>query len=96
MKKIVFTIILMFAVGSAFASSPKRTLTIFDINGKSVEIPIKTETAPDSVPIVQRESMSSIYFDLSRMTKPEPDADDITIDTREIFLEIVAGGMCTK
>ncbi len=83
---------------SGYSETP--TLSIFGINGVTVEIPIKLEEASDSIPpeissaladarAIERRSLYTRQFDLSVMSRPEKDANDVSIDTRTIFLEIM-------
>lgn len=83
---------------SGYSETP--TLSIFDINGVTVEIPIKLEEASDSIPpeissaladvrACERRSLYTRQFDLSLLSRPEKDADDVCIDTRAIFQTIM-------
>ena len=98
-KTLIIATMLLFSIASQ-AGNPQRSLTIFGINGRNVEIPVKVEDAQDSVPIEiagvyremeakRKDSLINHQFDLSKMSRPEPDADDITIDTRRIFWETI-------
>jgi hypothetical protein len=100
-KPVILATILVFAaILATQAATPQKTMTIFGINGRSVEMPIKVEEAVDDMPVelamaleAEREqridSLLNQRFDLSQITKPEPDADDITINTRAIFIETI-------
>ncbi len=96
-NQILAAIFLVFFFTSGYSETP--TLSIFDINGVTVEIPIKRELASDSIPpeissaleevrANERRSLYNRQFDLSTMSRPEKDANDVSIDTRKIFLEI--------
>jgi hypothetical protein len=98
-RMLIIATMLLFSIASQ-AGSPQRSLTIFGINGRNVEIPVKVEEAHDSVPAAiaeifremeanRRDSLINHQFDLSNMSRPEPDADDVTIDTRGIFRESI-------
>lgn len=88
---------LMFASASVFGGKPQRTMLFHTLNG-FVEIPIKVEEAPDSLPVAVKvaiaqhaEEMHSLVheqFDLSLISKPEPDANDVAINTCKIFEEM--------
>lgn len=96
--QILAAIFLILFISSGIASTP--TLTFFGANGVMVEIPIKIEEASDSIPYEimqahaneQRAERNQLYekqFDLRGLSKPEADADDVTIDTRSIYLDIL-------
>ena len=98
--KTLATLLLMLAAFAGHADTPQNTISIYGILGKTVEIPVKAEVAPDTIPAIfvadlekeQCETYSRLLsqqFDLSQITKPEPDADDITINTRAIFVEAI-------
>ncbi len=94
------TLILMMLAMTAHAGAPQKSTVLFDIRGMKVEMPVKVEEAPDTIPaslaMAIEEEQSKEYaslrtkqFDLSQMSKPEADADDVTINTRAIFVEII-------
>lgn len=94
------TLILMLAAFAAQAGTPQKTISVFTLNPKAVEVPVKTEVAPDTIPAgfvlameqeryAEYETLLNQQFDLSKITKPEADADDITINTRAIFVETI-------
>jgi hypothetical protein len=96
----LITLVLMLAAFAGYAGTPQKTISIFGINGRTVEIPVKVEEAPDTIPYsfdasleqerkMEYETLLTQQFDLSKITKPEPDADDITINTRAIFVETI-------
>lgn len=88
---------LMFASASVFGGKPQRTMSFYTLNG-IVEIPVKVEEAPDSLPAIVKEAIAQhaeemhslvyLQFDLSGISKPEPDADDVAINTCKIFEEM--------
>ncbi len=90
--------ILIFASANVFGGKPQCTMPFYTAKG-IVEIPVKVEEAPDSLPECVK---SCIYkrhqewcclvekqFDLSMISKTEPDAEDVAINTRQIFEEII-------
>jgi|GEM_PF-871362 len=92
------TFALMFASASVFAGKPQNFMPFYGKNG-IVNLPVKVEEAPDSLPVFvkvatlrnqieARSNAATMQFDLSQITKPEPDADDVIIDTRHIFDEL--------
>ena len=98
MKTKVLTLVLVALMGlaslPALAGKPPCTMAFRTAKGV-VFIPVKVEEACDSLPccvknlIFQRQHhincLVTMQFDLSQITKPEPDADDVTIDTRALF-----------
>lgn len=98
--KTLATLLLMLAAFVGHAGTPQKTVSIYGIRGTTVQIPVKAEVAPDTIPAIfvadlEKEKSDSYdrllsqQFDLSQITKPEPDADDITINTRAIFVETI-------
>lgn len=96
--QILAAIFLIFYAVSGIASTP--TLTFFGANGLMVEIPIKIEEASDSIPAeimqlhvdeqkAERNQLYEKQFDIRGLSRPEADADDVTIDTRSIYLDIL-------
>lgn len=89
---------MMFASVNVFGGKPLRTMSFYSLRG-IVEIPVKVEEAPDSLPAVvkvaiirnqieSRCNAVNMQFDLSQITKPEPDADDVAINTKQVFEEL--------
>ncbi|MDX9942765.1 MAG: hypothetical protein RBS53_11150 [Bacteroidales bacterium] len=99
--KVLATVLIsmmVFASVNVFGGKPQRRMTFY-IAGGMVKIPVKVEEAPDSLPeavVVKMLKMEAdarcqaltLQFDLSLISKPEKDADDVTIDTRKIFDEL--------
>jgi hypothetical protein len=97
--------ILIFASANVFGGKPQCTMPYYTAKG-IVEIPVKVEEASDSLPecvkvcifkhqqewccLVERQ------FDLSTISKTDPDADDVVINTRQIFKEIMKLHMASK
>ena len=90
--------IMMFTSVNVFGGKPQRTMSFYTVSG-IVKIPVKVEEAVDSLPIVVKVVMMkketevrcqavTMQFDLSQISKPEEDADDVTINTRQIFDEL--------
>lgn len=92
-QNIIAAIILTIAtVSVSLASSPGRVLTFKDALGRNFTMPVKEEVAEDVIPYeiaceFQKARMEDVnrVFDLSSMTKPEQDANDIDIDLKEVF-----------
>jgi len=92
------TYFMMIIVSSGMAAV--KQVTYYIANDVAVEIPVVIEDAPDSVPAcvasafaaekqIERRMLVWKQFDISQLSAPEPDADDIVIDTRAIFLQIM-------
>ncbi len=95
--QITTAILLMFLITSGFAGTP--TLSFFSANGTVLEIPVKQESAFDSIPAEiaqvvaqerasERKTLIDRHYDIRSLARPEADADDVSVDTRAIFLEI--------
>lgn len=94
MLSLVLVALMNLASVSVLAGSPPGTMPFCTANGV-IRIPVKVEEAPDSLPccvkdaIIKRQQqmhcLITMQFDLSQITKPEADADDVTIDTRTLF-----------
>lgn len=98
MKTKMLTIVLVALMGLAclpvLAGNPPCTMPFYTAKG-IIRIPVKVEEACDSLPCCvkdlickrqqQMHCLVTLQFDLSQITKPEADADDVTIDTRAIF-----------
>jgi hypothetical protein len=91
--KITTAAILILFASASFASSPKRVLTLNDAMGRTLTMPMKVEEpAKDSLPFdleqvfhqTRLESVSN-QIDLSKISKPEPDADDIPAALRHLI-----------
>lgn len=88
---------MIFASANVFAGKPQSTMPFYTLKG-IVEIPVKVEEAPDSLPDVVKlfntrnaeevKCLVHTQFDLSKISKPEPDADDVVINTQRIFAEM--------
>lgn len=99
--RIITTVLIsmmMFASVNVFGGKPLRTMSFYSFKG-IVEIPVKVEEAPDSLPVVVKVAILrnqvetrcnsvTMQFDLSQITKPEPDADDVAINLSQIFEEL--------
>lgn len=96
--------LIIFSV-SGIAGTP--TLTFFGANGSIIEIPVKLEEATDSIPEeiteayvsqkqLERQRISEKQFDIRELSRPEADANDVTIDTRSIFLDILFQDISAK
>lgn len=94
----VLVFLMMFASVNVFGGKPQHTMTFYTVSGM-VKIPVKVEEAPDSLPevvVVKMMKMETdarcfamtMQFDLSQISKPEEEANDVTIDTRRIFDEL--------
>ena len=98
-KQLIVTALLLMII-SVVAHADNFSVSRFSINGLVVEIPVKLEEAIDSIPSeisvalatekeTERKSLVSTQFDISRMARPEQEADDVSIDTRAIFQELI-------
>lgn len=98
--RIITTVLIsmmMFASVNVFGAKPQRTMLFRTLNG-FVEIPIKVEEAPDSLPAAVKDAIAQhaeemhslvhVQFDLSLISKTEPDVDDVAINTCKIFEEM--------
>lgn len=95
--QITTVIFLMLFIASGFAGTP--TLSFFSANGTVLEIPVKQESVFDSIPFdiaqvvaqeqrVERKALIDRQYDIRSLAKPEADVEDVSIDTRAIFLDI--------
>lgn len=95
---VVFAFALVVASAGAFAAKPQSFMN-FHTNEGTFQLPVKVEEPTDSLPEVVKLAILSqkvespvcltfIKFDVSAITKPEPDADDVVIDTKKIFEEL--------
>lgn len=91
--------ILMLSSFSSLAGKPQKVLTFFAPEWIMMEIPVKDEVA-EEFPYEMSLLMKQVYqsykdsiinqqFDLGDMIKPEPDANDMEIDTRAVFREVM-------
>lgn len=90
---LIIAVFLMIAsVSQAF--SPTETLYFLDAKGQILTLPCKMEKAiEEDIPFDQeavlreaRTEQSGRVFDISRMSKPEPDADDIPESLKHLIL----------
>ena len=95
---IAFALALVVASAGAFAAKPQSFMNFYTSQGTFL-VPVKVEEPTDSLPeavklaILSKKteaptSLTFVKFDLSAITKPEPDADDVVIDTKRIFEEL--------
>jgi hypothetical protein len=101
----VLVAMLMFASANVFGGKPQCTITFYTANG-IIEIPVKVEEAPDSLPecvkicTLKRKQewccLVAMQFNLSKISKTEPDANDVVINTRQIFEEIMNSPVARK
>lgn len=90
-------LILTLASTNVYQENPVKAC-FYVIDG-IVEIPVKADDSIESLPdcvksIAIRDraeylNIVNTQFDLSTITKPEPDADDVTIDTKQIFQDLM-------
>jgi hypothetical protein len=88
---------LMFASANVFGGKPQCTMPFYTAKG-IVQIQVKVEETPDSLPDCVKLSIEkrhqewcclvAMQFDLSTISKTEQDADDVIINTRQIFKQI--------
>ncbi|MFO7978032.1 MAG: hypothetical protein R6U64_05180 [Bacteroidales bacterium] len=93
--KLIFAALLfVFTATFAQANSSKKMLHLVDSFGRHLFMPVQADEAPEALPfdaadIFHRTRMADVnkIFDLSTMTKPEADADDIDIDLKAVYEE---------
>lgn len=92
-KAIVILALILITASASHAFNPNGMLSITDLNGRTLVMPVKPEQPVEEVlPFDQdavfhqvlQEKFSRV-IDISRMTKPEPDADDIPQSLRHII-----------
>lgn len=96
MKKLIFaTALIIFASSFAHATAPKRVLTFKDTFGHILIMPAFEENAqeeafPFDQPAVfhkvQQENINQV-FDVSKLSKPEAEVDDIPVELKEIIVK---------
>jgi hypothetical protein len=95
MKKLIFaTALIVFATIFAQATAPKRVLTFKDTFGRILTMPAIEETAqeeafPFDQPAVFKKAQSETIdqiFDITRMSKPETEVDDIPVELKNIII----------
>ena len=92
-RTIIATLLLTISVTvSGYASGPKRVLTFQDALGRKLSMPVKVEEAQDTLPFdacrefhAARSVDVNRSIDISGMSKPEKDADDISIDLEAVY-----------
>lgn len=94
MKKLIFaTALIIFAATFSQASAPKRLLTFKDGFGRVLTMPAYEEEAEKEVfpfdqPALFKKVQSEISnqaFDISKMSKPEAEVDDVPAELRSII-----------
>jgi hypothetical protein len=90
--KLIITAALILTATLGQATTPKRTLTFYDALGRALTMPVKVEEATDTLPFDQavefsraRRSLFERKFDLSEMSKPETEVNDIPCELRPII-----------
>lgn len=92
-QNIIIAVILTITTATvSFANAPCRMLTFKDAMGREMFMPVKEDVAPEALPVevaaefrkARNEAVSQI-FDLSSMTKPEQDVQDVDIDLDAVF-----------
>lgn len=95
MKKLIFaTALIIFATTFANATAPKRLLTFKDTFGRILTMPAIEEVAqeeafPFDQPAVFQRAMSETInqvFDISKMSKPETDVDDVPVELKNVII----------
>jgi hypothetical protein len=96
MKKLIFTTaLIIFATIFAQATAPKRVLTFKDTFGRILTMPAIEETAreeafPFDQPAVFKKAQSETFnqvFDITHMSKPETEVDDIPAELKNIIVK---------
>lgn len=91
--KLIITAALIFAASLMSNAAPKKQiLIIYDQMGRELLMPVKAETETDTIPfdnktVFRQNRINALnqVFDLSGITKPEAEIDDIPINLIEIF-----------
>ncbi|MFO7999393.1 MAG: hypothetical protein R6U86_10490 [Bacteroidales bacterium] len=90
--KIIITAAFIVLGTFAQAAAPKRTLTVYDTFGRALTMPVKTEEAAETLPFDQEQMISSEQkrqsaqvFDISKMSRPESEVNDIPGELRHII-----------
>ncbi|MBW6499545.1 MAG: hypothetical protein K0B09_14240 [Bacteroidales bacterium] len=95
MKKLIFaTALIIFASSFAHATAPKRVLTFKDTFGRILTMPAIDEAAQeeafpfDQPAVFKQAKLETInhIFDISAMSKPEAEVDDIPGELRNIIV----------
>ncbi len=93
-KLIFATLLFVFTATFAQANSSKKMLHLVDSFGRHLFMPVQADEAAEALPfdvasVFHRIRMAEVskVFDLSTMTKPEAEADDIDIDLKAVFKE---------
>ncbi len=96
MKKVIFaTALIIFATTFANATAPKRVLTFKDTFGRILTMPAIEEVAQeeafpfDQPAVFQRAKAETInqVFDISNMSKPETEVDDIPVELKNVIIQ---------
>lgn len=98
-KQFIILVLLLLSGLIAAADTPQRSLSFFARNGIVLMMPVMEEDVVDSVPseithafdayrVERHRSLLEHTFDLSGLVMPEPDADDVVIDTASVFQQI--------
>ena len=94
MKKVIITTaLIILAATFSPAAAPKRLLTFKDALGRVLTMPAIEETAvEEAFPFDQKAIFDSILtrrnnqvFDISKMSKPEEDVDDIPAELKDLI-----------
>lgn len=90
--KIIITAAFILIGTFAQAAAPKRTLTVYDTLGRALTMPVVVEEAPEALPFEVLQVMdndnlkrSTQVFDVSRMSKPETEANDVPCELRHLI-----------
>ena len=89
-----FTALILFGTTTTQACAPDRLLYFKDALGRTPTMPVWVEKGTEeSLPFDQkavfeeaRREMSGRVFDISSMSRPEPDADDIPEELEHIII----------
>lgn len=99
-KGMLFLVMVLLGALVHSANYPPQKLSVLGLDGLTTELLITPDSAAEEVPAeiarlfpdehaARMDQLINAQIDLSSMTKPEPEADDVVIDTHKIFLEIM-------
>lgn len=94
--KLIISAALIFSASfMASASAPKRMLTMYDQLGRKLMMPVKAEEEAEVFPFDSKIEFNRYRscevnrtFDLSGITKPETEINDIPFDLENVFNQI--------
>jgi hypothetical protein len=76
----------------AQAAAPKRTLTVYTTLGKALSMPVVVEEAVETLPFAveevtnnRRHNQTTVAFDVSALSKPEAEVNDVPCELRHLI-----------